>query len=271
MKIFKNKEHLKAEIYNNKSLSFIPTMGGLHKAHISIIKKAKKYQSKTLVSIYVNPKQFNIKEDYKKYPRNLKKDVKILKKLKVDYLYLPTSSDIYGFTPNHKVYLHKFSKKLCGRFRKGHFEGVLNVVNRFLEIIRPKYIFLGHKDFQQLTLVSKHILKNKIKSKIVRCKTIRESNGVASSTRNHLLNKKQMNVAKNVYDYLIKVKKKVKKNINYFNSTIFKNDLIKMGVDKIDYLEIINLKKLKTIKKSNENFNIFIAYYLKKIRLIDNF
>jgi len=270
MKIFKNKEQLKREIGNNKSISFVPTMGGLHKGHISLIKTAKKYTNETLVSIYVNPKQFNKEEDYKKYPRNLAKDLKILKKLKVNYLYLPTYKDLFKFKPSHRIYLHEFSKILCGRYRKYHFKGVLNVVNRFLEIIRPNYLFLGSKDFQQLTLIKKHILKNKIHTKIISCKTVREANGVAFSSRNFNLNKNQMKIAKNVYNYLIKIKKKTKKNFRLFNSLLFKKDLIKLGVNKIDYLEIINLRSLSRPRKLKESFNIFIAYHLTKVRLIDN-
>ena len=211
MKIFKNKEQLKSEIGNKKTISFIPTMGGLHKGHISLIKTAKRYKNETLVSIYVNPKQFNKKEDYKNYPSNLVKDLKILRKLKVNYLYLPTYNDLFKFKTFNKIYLHKFSKTLCGKFRKGHFKGVLVVVNRFLEIIRPKYLFLGLKDFQQLTLIKKHVLKNKIHTKIISCKTVREASGIAFSSRNFNLNKNQMKIAKNVYSYLIRIKKKNKK------------------------------------------------------------
>ena len=270
MKIFKSKEQLKSEIGNKKSISFVPTMGGLHKGHISLIKTAKKYKNEILVSIYINPKQFNKKDDFKKYPRNLKKDLKILKKLKVNYLYLPTYKDLFKFKPSHEVYLHKFSKILCGKYRKYHFRGVLDVVNRFLEIIRPKYLFLGLKDFQQLTLIKKHILKNKIHTKIISCKTIRESSGIACSSRNFNLDKNQMKIAKNIYTYLIKIKKKTEKNFKLFDSSLFKKDLIKIGVNKVDYLEIINKKSLQKPKKLKETFNIFIAYYLNKIRLIDN-
>ena len=142
MKIFKDKHSLKKEILKAKGISFVPTMGGLHKGHISLIKKSKKTKLKTLVSIFVNPKQFNKSRDFRSYPRNTKKDIRLLKKLKINYLYIPTSKDIYGFKPKEEVYLDKFSKKLCGRFRRGHFEGVLNVVNRFIEIIKPRYIFL---------------------------------------------------------------------------------------------------------------------------------
>ena len=150
MKIFKDKHSLKREILKAKGISFVPTMGGLHKGHISLIKKSKKTKLKTLVSIFVNPKQFNQKKDFKSYPRNQKKDLKILRNLKVDYLYLPSIKDIYSFKPNNKVFLDKFSKQLCGKYRKGHFRGVLNVVNRFLDIIKPKKLLMGRKDFQQL-------------------------------------------------------------------------------------------------------------------------
>ena len=270
MKIFKNKEDLKSEIINDKTICFIPTMGGLHKGHISLIKRAKKINNKTLVSIYVNPKQFNRKDDYKKYPRNLQNDIKILQKLKINYLYLPNNKDIFSFKTKNKIYLHKFSKKLCGKFRKGHFMGVLNVVNRFLEIIRPKYILLGLKDFQQLTLIEKHIIKNKINTKVISCKTIRERNGVVCSTRNFNLSNKQSKIASSVYKYLFTIKKLTKKNIKFFNSSILKKRLIILGVSKVDYLDIINLKKLKKPKSRKENYNIFLAYYLGKTRLIDN-
>ena len=146
MKIFKDKHTLQREILKTKGISFVPTMGALHKGHISLIKKSKKSRLKTLVSIFVNPKQFHKKRDFRTYPRKKAQDIKLLKKLRIDYLYIPTSKDIYGFKPKNKIFLDKSSKKLCGKFRKGHFEGVLNVVNRFIEIIKPKYIYLGKKD-----------------------------------------------------------------------------------------------------------------------------
>ncbi len=270
MKIFKDKQTLQKEISKTTGISFVPTMGGLHKGHISLIKQSKKSKLKTLVSIFVNPKQFNKKSDFRSYPRNIKKDLKQLKKLKINYLYIPSYKDIYGFRPKQKVFLDKFSKKLCGKYRKGHFEGVLNVVNRFIEIIKPKYIFLGKKDYQQLYLIKKHIKKRKIKCKIIECKTIRESNGVALSTRNFILNNSQMKVASNIYYYLYYLKKKIKKNYDLFNINKIKKDLKDLGVSKIDYLKNYNIKNFKEIKKQDKKFNIFIAYYIKDIRLIDN-
>ncbi len=270
MKIIKDKNTLHKEILKNNGISFIPTMGGLHKGHVSLIKHSKKSKLKILVSIFINPKQFNKKSDFMSYPRNTKKDIKLLKKLKINYLYMPSFKDIYGFKPKNKIFLDNASKKLCGKFRKGHFEGVLNVVNRFIEIIKPKYIYLGKKDYQQLYLIKKHIEKKKIKSKIIECKTIRENNGVACSSRNLNLDKNQMKIASNIFFYLSNLKKKIKKNYNLLNINKIKKELINLGADKIDYLENYNIKSFKKVKKSNEKFNIFFAYYIKNTRLIDN-
>ena len=270
MKIFKNKYSLQKEILNVNNIYFIPTMGGLHKGHLSLIKHSKNFKGKIIVSIYVNPKQFNKKEDYTSYPRNLKRDIKILSTLGVNYLYLPTYEDIFTFRPFNGVYLNNFSKKLCGKKRKGHFKGVVNVVNRFLEIIKPKFILLGLKDFQQLQLIKNHIIKRKINTKVIPCKTIRESNGVACSTRNNNLDQKSLNTASRVFLYLHNKKKILNKDIKKFNFKNFRKDLIKLGVKKIEYLQLLNLDTLKIPKSKKENFNIFISYYLGETRLIDN-
>ena len=270
MKIFKDKHSLQKEILGSKSISFVPTMGGLHKGHVYLIKNAKKYKLKTLVTIFINPKQFNKKQDFKSYPRNYKKDIKILKNLKVDYLYMPTFKDIYGFKTKKKIFLDKFSKKLCGKNRPKHFRGVLNVVNRFLEIIKPKYIFMSKKDYQQLYLVKKHIKTMNIKTKMIECKIIREKKGAACSTRNFNLKQRELIIASNIYKYLSALKKKIKKNINLFNYNEIKKNIFNLGADKIDYVENYNTNNFKKFKGGNRNFNIFIAYYIKNVRLIDN-
>ena len=270
MKIFKNKLILQKEISKDNCLSFVPTMGGLHNGHFSLIKKAKKFKCKICVSIFVNPTQFNKKNDYKNYPRNLKSDIKELKKLKINYLYLPTYADIYSFKTKRKIYVDKFAKQLCGKFRKGHFEGVINVINRFLEILKPKYIYLGIKDFQQLILIKRHIKKNNIKTKVIKCKTIREKNGVACSTRNLSLNKKQLIIASDIYNYLLNLKKRIKKNYKFFKINSIKKDLISLGATKIDYIENFDIKNFKNNKKLKNRFKLLFAYYIKNIRLIDN-
>ena len=270
MKIFKNKLSLQKEISKDNCLSFVPTMGGLHKGHLSLIKKAKKYKCKTCISIFINPTQFNKKDDYKDYTRNINSDIKELKKLRVNYLYLPTYTDIYSFKTKNEIHIDKFSKQLCGKFRKGHFESVINVVNRFLEIIKPKYIYLGIKDFQQLTLIEKHIKKNEINTKVIKCKTIREKNGVACSTRNLNLNNKQFAIASNIYKYLYSLSKKIKKNYKLFKINSIKKDLISLGANKIDYIEFLNIKNFNNNKSVKNRFRLFIAYYINNIRLIDN-
>ena len=264
MKIFKDKKTLQKKILKIKNLSFVPTMGSLHKGHERLIKIAKKRFKKVIVSIYVNPKQFNSREDFRTYPRNAQKDINILKRLKVDYLYMPNYIDIYHFKPKNKIFLHSFKKKLCGKTRKGHFKGVLNVINRFLDIIKPKYILLGKKDFQQLFLVKKHIEKNKISTKVIPCETVRNKNGIALSSRNNNLKKEE-------FKRLTKIINKIKKNKRFMNKQKIIKILNEMAIKKIDYVEFLNLKNLKTPINKKTKFNIFIAFYIGKTRLIDNF
>jgi len=270
MKIYKDKNSLIKEISKEKNVAFVPTMGALHKGHISLINKAKRESDKVLVSIYINPKQFNSSSDFNEYPRNILKDIKLLKKKKINYIYLPSSKDILSFKTVSSVYLDKFSKILCGKFRPCHFKSVVNVVNRFLEIIKPKSIYLGMKDYQQLALIKSHILKNKINTKVVPCPTIRESNGVALSSRNINLNKNQIKKAGKIYNYLKINKKKILSKILNNKKSEITNKLIQLGIKKIEYLECVNLKKLKICKNMKDNFNVFVAYYLGKVRLIDN-
>ncbi len=271
MKLFTNKKKLQKEIKNINNISFVPTMGGLHKGHESLIRKSVRKSKKTLVSIFINPKQFENKKDFKNYPKNYKNDIKILKKLKVNYLYRPSYKDIYKFKANNKIFLDRFSKKLCGKFRKGHFTGVLNVVNRFLEIIKPKKIFLGKKDFQQLILIKKHIQKNRINTEVVPCETVRDKKFIAYSSRL----KRLKNYEKNNLIKIINVLKNYKKNLVSkkikYNFSKIKNQLLLAGAKKVEYIEIIDLKTLKKPKKNKTNFNLFFAFYIGKIRFIDNF
>ena len=270
MKIFRNKDNLIREISGLKDLGFIPTMGGIHKGHLSLVNKAKRKSNKVLVSLYVNAKQFNSKKDFKKYPRNFNKDINILKKNNVNYLYIPTDKDVYSFRTDVKIYLDDFSKILCGKFRHGHFKGVINIVNRFLQIIKPRLIYLGVKDFQQLSLIESHIIKNKIKTDVVHCATIRNNSGIALSSRNSELNKKNLINAAQIYKFIQNNKKLILNKILNKKKSEIVNKLIKLGADKVDYIECINLDKKKICTNSKYKFNVFVAYYIKNIRLIDN-
>ncbi len=270
MKILIKNNDLNEALSGLSNLGFIPTMGSLHKGHISLIKKSIKICNKTIVSIFVNPTQFNNLRDYKRYPRNLKKDLKILKKLNVNFVYIPKKKQIYNSKSKIKFHMPKKDKILCAKHRKGHFEGVIDVMVRLTEKIKPSKIFMGEKDFQQLLLVKRFIEKN-FTSKIIPCKTIRDTNSLALSSRNLLLNKNGLincgRIAKNLISFKKRLlKRKITKKI--INTKIF--ELKRKYNINIEYFEIRNIKNLK-ISKNIKNSRIFVAYHFNNIRFIDNF
>ena len=271
MKLIKHITDLNKAVKSEKKLGFVPTMGSLHKGHESLIKISKIKCQKTMVSIFVNPTQFSNKKDYKTYPRSLKDDLKVLKKLKVDFVYVPTVNQIYKNVEKSKISLNKFEKILCARFRKGHFEGVLNVLNQFVKLISPKIIFMGEKDYQQFFLVKKFIEK-RYKSKVYLSKTIRNSNKVALSSRNDLLNQASLKTVGLITRKLFSLKSSINKDKNKSNVLIndLKKELIKNFNIKIEYLECRNLKDLGT-NLYKKPFKLFVAYYYENVRLIDNY
>ncbi len=270
MKILLTNNDLNEALLGNSNIGFVPTMGSLHKGHISLIRKSLIQCNKTIVSIFVNPTQFNNKNDYVKYPRNLKNDLKILKKLKVNFIFIPIKNQIYNSKNSIKIQLLKKDKILCAKYRKGHFEGVIDVMTRLTKIVKPSKIYMGEKDFQQLILVKRFIEKN-FNSKIISCKTIRDKNKLALSSRNLLLKKDNLIKAGKIAQNLISFKKKFsKKKISKKEILKKKKELIKKFNLNIEYLEIRNKKNLQPNYKI-KNSKIFIAYYLNKIRLIDNF
>ena len=270
MKTLLNNNDLNETLKNVSNLGFVPTMGSLHRGHISLIKQSINKTRKTIVSIYINPKQFNNKKDFKKYPKNIKKDLSILKSLNVDFVYLPKTKDIYSQKRLKKIKLKRQDKILCAKYRKGHFEGVLDIMDRLVKKIKPKCVFMGLKDFQQFYLVKNYIEK-KYECNVLACKTIRNKNKLALSSRNFLLNKKDLDKAERLSIDLFRLKKKLAKFIDIKKS--LRNTKITLSKKynvNIEYLELRNKKNLK--ESNNIRFsNLFIAYYLKKIRLIDNF
>ena len=270
MKLIKLKTDLIKAIKFDKSLGFVPTMGSLHEGHKALIKTSQKNCKKTLVSIFVNPTQFNNKKDYKIYPKNLKKDLSYLKKLNVDYVYLPTIKQIY-WKKNDKIRLNKSQNILCAKFRKGHFEGVLDVLNRFVELIYPQKIFMGEKDFQQFFLV-KNYIENNYNTKVYMCKTIRAKNKLALSSRKSLLNKKSFIKTGMITKKLLRLKNEINRNRKNYKKLILnlKKELTKNFDIKIEYLECRNIQNLST-NIFNKPFKLFVAYYIDNVRLIDNF
>ena len=268
MKIFLNKIKLSKFIHNEKNLGFVPTMGAIHQGHISLIKKSIKQCNKTIVTIFVNKPQFERKNDFLKYPRLIKRDITLLKKLKVDYLFVPTSKQIYPSGPNKKIKISSFKKKLCGKTRRGHFEAIVDVIDRFIKIINPKKIYLGEKDMQQLKIIEHFIKKNYNRVDVVKCKTIREKNGIACSSRNKLLSEKDKITASKIFKIINKNKRnliKKKISINTIRKKIFD-----LNVGKIEYINILDINKLIKPFKKNKKNKIFIAYYLGETRLIEN-
>jgi len=268
MKIILHKIKMLKLADTKKSLGFVPTMGGIHNGHIALIKRSIKECNKTVVSIFVNKQQFNRKKDYINYPRVLRRDISNLKKLKIDVLYLAKNKEIYPKGYNKNIKINSFKKKLCGKDRPNHFEAVADVIDRFLKIINPTKIYLGKKDFQQLKILEDFIKNNHPKCKVIPCKTIREKNGIPFSSRNYLLNKKEILIASKVYKLIKNNKKKITmKKLSLKN---IKKIIYKLGVKKIDYIEILNINRIIKPFKKNINKRIFLAYYIGDTRLIDN-
>ena len=271
MKIILNNSILQKTLGPFNDIGFVPTMGGIHEGHLSLIKKSIKLNKKTIVSIFINPKQFNDIEDFKSYPSDIKKDLAILKKIKkLDLIYIPKFKDIYDSKKQSNIKINKKDKILCAKYRKGHFEGVLDVMNRLTSLIRPKMIFMGKKDFQQLFLVKNYIEK-KFNTKVIGCKTIRNKNKLALSSRNSLLNEQELKHVEKISKTFFNLKNKIKNNRN-INSFLQKSkkDLEKFFNIKIEYLENRNTKNL-TISNKYRGSKVFLSYYYKNIRLIDNF
>jgi len=268
MKIISNKSKLIRFIHDENNLGLVPTMGAIHQGHISLIKKSISQCKKTIVSIFINKPQFNRKNDFQKYPRTLKKDITILKRFKVDYLYLPSIVQIYPSGKNKNIKIDSFGKRLCGKLRPGHFEAVADVIDRFITIIKPKNIYLGKKDMQQLKIIEHFVKKNHSKTKVIGCKTIRHKNGMALSSRNFFLSVKEKQIAAKIYKLVVNNKHNlIKKKMPL---KLFKREILRLGVNKIDYIETLNINKLIKPYKRNNKYKIFIAYYLGSTRLIDN-
>ena len=268
MKIISNKKKLAEFVNKEKNLGFVPTMGAIHQGHISLIRASNKLCKKTLVSIFINKPQFNKNSDFVNYPRPLKKDISKLISSKVDYLYLPNSKQIYPNGKKRNLAISPLQKKLCGKFRPGHFRAVADVIVRFIKIIGPKKIFLGKKDMQQLKIIEDFVNKNHPEVKIIACNTVREKSGIPFSSRNFLLSDNEKVIASKIYKFLSNSKKKIIKN--KYNLKLAKKKILSLGVRKIDYVEIIDINKMIPPYVKKIKNKIFIAYYLGATRLIDN-
>ena len=267
MIIFKSINKLNKEVIFKADIGFVPTMGSLHQGHVDLIKKSQNKCKKTLISIFINPTQFNKKSDYKKYPKNIKNDIKLLKKLKVDYVLIPNVKDVYKNKRKKKFKINKPYKILCAKYRPGHFEGVLSVIDQFINKLKISKIFLGEKDYQQYIIIREYLRKNS-KIKTILCKTARMKNGLAYSSRNLLLDYESI---KSSASFVLKVKKlffSLKRDLK--NKSIIKKFINENKDFNIEYLELRNKNNLSR-KVNKKNVKIFFAFYIQGIRLIDNF
>ena len=266
MKIIKK---IDKEILNLETC-LVPTMGALHEGHLELIKEAKILKLTIIVSIFINPAQFNNKEDFAKYPKTIEKDIEILSKLKVDYLFLPDVDYIYPLEDFEKIDSGDLGNKYEGQSRPGHFDGVLTVVNRLFELIKPKAAIFGKKDAQQLFLIKNLVTEKKYRIRIIEIRTVRDTSGLALSSRNLLLSEEGKKTASNIKEILDQTKKNflISKDIQYSLNEV--KDKFFLKNLKIDYLEILDYETFSKPTKKSKSYIIVIAAYVEGVRLIDN-
>jgi pantoate--beta-alanine ligase len=277
MKIFNNKKDLKDCLLEHKrskkTIGFIPTMGALHQGHLSLIEKAKRENSIVVVSIFVNPTQFDNVEDLKKYPKTLENDIKLLASVSCDVLFSPTVAEIYAKNIiSEKLNFDGLEHQMEGAFRDGHFNGVGTIVKTFFKIIEPNIAYFGQKDFQQLQIIKKMVQKNSLNVKVKGCQIFREKDGLAMSSRNSRLSGESREVAPIIYKILEKVKNKFDtKSVAEINEWV-ENKFKKQHLLKLEYFMIADEETLKTPKKKDcsKKYRAFIAVFAGDIRLIDN-
>lgn len=258
-----------------KKIGFVPTMGALHKGHLSLVKRALYKSDVCVVSIYVNPTQFNDAKDLEGYPRTVESDIQILRHLSEDIIvYLPTNEDIYG----DAIELNDFNfmgldKIMEGANRPGHFKGVANVVERLFDAVQPKFAFFGEKDFQQLRIIQYLNKKHRWRTTIVPCPTSREHNGLALSSRNQKLSEASREKCGLIYETLKQVKLKFSTN-TMENLKLYVEKKISMHRDfiELEYFEIADEITLTPAQKNQKKlkYRAFIAVRVDGVRLIDN-
>ncbi|MCM8772121.1 MAG: pantoate--beta-alanine ligase [Candidatus Omnitrophica bacterium] len=276
MKILKKINDVRSEIKmakaEGKIIGFVPTMGYLHQGHISLIRKAKEECEYVVVSIFVNPTQFGPKEDFNRYPRNLERDIKILKDEKVNLLFAPETEEMYKEGFKSWVYVEELSEILEGKFRPGHFKGVCTVVLKLFNIVQPDKAYFGWKDAQQLIIIKKMVEDLNIPVEIIGCPTIRESDGLACSSRNVYLGEKEREKALCLYKALKKIEELIKKEKIYDCKVLIKEGekIIKEEGVELQYLEIVKIDNLKKLEKIEKDAIILGAIKIGDVRLIDN-
>jgi pantoate--beta-alanine ligase len=272
MHIFRTKQEISnfieaARQENKGKIAFAPTMGALHEGHLSLIKLAKQHADIAICSIFVNPTQFGPNEDFNKYPRDEKSDCKMLELAGCDAVFIPSVEEMYGKTINYQQLTINKSDILCGAFRPGHFAGVVQVVGKLFEIVKPDVAIFGEKDFQQLW-----ILRDNFKNiNIIGAPIVREPDGLALSSRNQYLTESERKHAAKLHFALKEALKRIKNNGSIESSlNDAKSYLIDSGFNKVDYIEAREEDTLEITKAVSDKTRLFAAAWLKNTRLIDN-
>ncbi len=266
-------ETSKRILLKSKSIGFVPTMGALHEGHMSLIKRARTENDVVVASIFVNPLQFGANEDLQSYPRTLERDIEKLEEAQTDILFLPEEQAIYpeGFCTY--VSVEGLSERLCGAFRKGHFTGVTTVVCKLLNLVKPTRLYLGQKDYQQMQIIKKMTEHLNMDIDIVGCRTIRESDGLAMSSRNSYLTPKERQAATVIYRTLSALSELiVKEAIPCIEVPALMQKLISEEplVDHIQYAGIYDAESLTPLKEYKKINLLAVALKLGQTRLIDN-
>ncbi len=252
---------------------FIPTMGALHEGHLSLVKLGKKSTNgKTIVSIFVNKRQFNDESDYDNYPIDLDKDIELLRKEEVDYIFIPQENYIYpkDFAEHDGIKSGEKGSLFEGVHRPGHFDGVLTVVNRLFDLVNPTSVVFGKKDAQQLYLVKEFLANKSNNLKIIESEIIRDEYGLAMSSRNRLLSKSGINIARNIFQILENTKEHFIQNQDIQQSEDFGKKLFDENAIEYDYLNFVDPKYFETPDSNREKLLLITAAYVQGIRLIDN-
>ncbi|WP_091085213.1 pantoate--beta-alanine ligase [Flavobacterium gillisiae] len=266
-------DYLKSIKTQNSTIGFVPTMGALHQGHLSLMQQSLAENDTTVVSIFVNPTQFNNPEDLLKYPRTLEADIEKIRGLNTDIvLYAPAVDDIYeGKVLSQAFDFDGLENQMEGKFRPGHFDGVGTIVKRLFEIVTPTNAYFGEKDFQQLQIVKKMVSKNKLKVNVIGCDIYRESNGLAMSSRNERLTEQERSDASIIFTTLNLAKEKFKTNSATDVTKWVEKSFDKNPSFDLEYFQIADETTLTPClrKSDNKNYRAFIAVTINNIRLID--
>lgn len=264
--------YLNGFISTGKKIGFVPTMGALHFGHLTLVNISKEQNDITVVSIFVNPTQFNDKQDFEKYPRNTEEDLKKLSETGCDLVFMPNEKEMYPEKESTKFNLGKIEEVMEGKFRPGHFQGVAIIVNKLFEIVKPNNAYFGQKDFQQLAIIKRLVIITNSTVNIISCPIIRESNGLAMSSRNSRLSKTEFDNASIIYSTIKQLSDFIENNkFSEFKSWALIN-IDANNLFKTEYIEIVDSKNLEIVTnlKNHESITCCIAVFCGQVRLIDN-